>query len=110
MIPKKQRITKRLFSESFSYSKSVSNEYLTLKYKGILEFPVKIAVVVSKKVEKSAVGRNNLKRKIYLCAQNATKSLKKPYILMIFPKKDCLKMTTSQIEHSLTELLKKTIL
>lgn len=107
MIPKEQRITKRLFSESFSYSKSISNDYFTLKYKAILEFPSKISVVVSKKVVKSAVGRNALKRLFYENVQKSTKILKKPYILMFFPKKESITIDKNKLSTLLGETLKK---
>ncbi len=107
MLPKRQRITKRLFSESFSHSKTVSNDFLTLKYKVISEFPSKTSVVVSKKVEKSAVGRNKTKRRIYEIVQNVSKNLKIPCILMIFPKKHYLDLSPNEAKKAVLELLSK---
>lgn len=107
MLPKKQRITKRLFSESFSHSKTASNDYFTLKYKAFSEFPSKISVVVSKKVEKSAVGRNKLKRRIYEAVQKSSKKLEKAYVLMIFPKKTALSLDYKDLEVELLSVFKK---
>lgn len=107
MLPKKQRITKRLFSESFSHSKTQSNDNFTLKYKDILDFPTKTSIVVSKKVAKNAVDRNSLKRKIYDITGKILKNSKKPYVLMVFPKKTTTILPILSLEESLIELLKK---
>ena len=107
MLPKKQRITKRLFSESFSHSKTQANDNFTLKYKDILDLPTKTSIIVSKKVAKNAVDRNSLKRKIYDTTGKIIKNAKKPYVLMVFPKKTTTTLTNKELEESLIELLKK---
>lgn len=107
MLPKAKRLTKRLFSESFSNSKIVSSDYLTLRYKDNYGKTPKVSVIVSKKVVQKATQRNYVKRKIYEIVQKNLKTTEKPYILMIFPKKTSIKLPFTQIEKDLKEVLLK---
>ncbi len=104
MLPKTQRLQKRLFSESFSHSKMCSNDNLTLRYKVFSGLQSKVSVVVSKKVAQKAVDRNLLKRKLYEIAQKLLKNAKNPYILMVFPKKGATTVEFDQLEKDLSTL------
>lgn len=107
MLPKAKRLTKRLFSESFSHSKITSNDYLTLRYKDNSGFEPKGSVVVSKKVAKNATDRNHLKRQLYEIIEKHLKNTEKPYILMIFPKKPSTTLSFIDLEKEVKEVLIK---
>lgn len=104
MLPKTQRLQKRLFSESFSHSKIHSSDILTLRYKAFSGLASKVSVVVSKKVAQKAVDRNSLKRKLYEITQKVLKNTKKPYVLMVFPKKGATTTSFNELEKDLTTL------
>lgn len=70
MLPKTQRLTKKLFDIVFFNSKRVHHELFTLQYKEA--DTVRCAVVVPKKVARLAVDRNNLKRRAYAVFQKHT--------------------------------------
>ena len=107
MISTQQRVTKRLFSESFSNSKIASNDYLTLRYKGFSGELSKISVVVSKKVLQKATDRNTLKRRLYDIVLNLVKKTEKPYVLMVFPKKGATTLPFSVLQKETKDLLVK---
>ncbi len=66
----------------------------------------RIAVVVSKKVEKSAVGRNRIRRRIYEALRVNFEDIpkKQDYIFVVYSK-ELLKMPFSEIEKLLGELV-----
>ena len=66
----------------------------------------RLAVVVSKKVEKSAVGRNRIRRRIYeaLRLNMADIPKKTDYIFIVYSK-DLMKMPFGEIEKMLGELV-----
>jgi ribonuclease P protein component len=105
MLPKAKRLTKRLFSESFSHSKITSNDYFTLRYKDISGKTPKVSVVVSKKVAQKATDRNYLKRKMYEIAQKHLKNIEKPYVLMLFPKKTSTTLSFTDLDKEVREIL-----
>jgi ribonuclease P protein component len=63
MFKKSERLNRSEFSEYFKKGKKNNFEYLTLINHNFIS--KKVAVVVSKKVAKSAVKRNLIKRRIY---------------------------------------------
>lgn len=66
----------------------------------------RIAVVVSKKVEKSAVGRNRIRRRIYEALRVNFEDIpkKQDYIFVVYSK-ELLKMPFGEIEKLLGELV-----
>ena len=66
----------------------------------------RVAVVVSKKVEKSTVGRNRIRRRIYEALRlNFDKIPKKYDYIFVVYSKDLIKMPFSKIEETLGELV-----
>jgi len=63
MFKKNYRLTTSEFSEHFTNGKKFHSDHLTIIYKEGVD--TKVAVVVGKKVAKSAVLRNTIKRRIY---------------------------------------------
>lgn len=68
----------------------------------------RVAVVVSKKVEKSAVGRNRIRRKIYEVIRLNFDSLppKRDYIFVVFSK-EVINMTFSDLEKTIGQLVEE---
>ena len=66
----------------------------------------RVAVVVSKKVEKTAVGRNRIRRRVYEVIRRNFEYLPKEtdYIFVIFSK-DVMKMPFPELERMLVELV-----
>ncbi len=108
MLPSKKRLNRQLFEQflSFPQKKTVFNNVGTLKYKNAEE--PRFSVVISSKVEKKAVFRNLLKRRIY--------SVLLPYIKESNPKiegvfyisKNASNLSFNDLRKSIYELLKKT--
>ena len=66
----------------------------------------RLAVVVSKKVEKTAVGRNRIRRRVYEALRvNMINIPKKTDYVFVVYSKDLLKMSFSEIEKLLGELV-----
>ena len=57
----------------YKNGKSVRSAMITLKYSNRDQRPYRVAVVVSRKVHKSAVVRNRIRRRIYEICRNQTK-------------------------------------
>ncbi|MBR2586979.1 ribonuclease P protein component [Candidatus Saccharibacteria bacterium] len=71
----------------------------------------RVAVVVSKKVEKTAVGRNRLRRRVYEAVRVNFDKLKKPrdYIFVIYSKR-LIGIPFEDLEKLLCSLLKESML
>ncbi len=66
MLPKKRRISRALFSELLKERNFVYSEHFTLRFSFPKEGSIsKVGVSVSKKVSKSAVKRNSVRRRVY---------------------------------------------
>lgn len=65
------------------------------------------AVVVSKKVAKTAVLRNKIRRRCYSILRKVSKSLNNSYYVILFAKKGAEKATFAETEAQILEILKK---
>jgi ribonuclease P protein component len=63
MLPKKKRLKRSEFNRFFSIGKKKNISPFTVVYSPLPTFHA--SVVVSKKIERKAVGRNKLRRQIY---------------------------------------------
>jgi ribonuclease P protein component len=86
MLPKNKRVTKDTF-KNLKGSKSFSFPSATLKamYGSGL---TKVSFVVSKKIAKTAVLRNSLRRKGYSAVEKLYPEIKKGFTLIFFVKKE----------------------
>jgi len=91
MLPKKHRIKKSTFPSFQGKGRSFFVETMTLRVvsSGLQEVS-RASVVVSKKVEKSAVGRNRIKRIVYTLLFAEMSNLKPGLSLVFYPKKSLL--------------------
>lgn len=98
-------------SLSYVYRRGVAfrSRYLTMKYtpNPRRKFP-RFAVVVSKKVHKSAVGRNRIRRRIYECVRRELPQLQRAGdVALIVTNSEILTMSSSELEAIVKEALQQ---
>ena len=99
-------------SLNFVYRKgrSVRGEYMSLRFAGSRDDDYRLAVVVSKKVSKSAVVRNRIRRRIYeivrVHRKESTTSWPKDLVISVFD--DCMAtMPADEMRNQVLKLLQK---
>jgi len=102
MLPKKKRITKDIFQTILKKGNIVSGSFFLFRY--IKETSPKYAFVVSKKIAKTAIKRNSLRRKGY--------NVLRLYDLkscagIFFYKKEALSASVVEIKEEINSILKK---
>jgi len=66
MLPKNSRLPRELFPELLKTSKYVNSTAFSLRFSNVSSFSrPRVAVSVSKKISKSAVVRNRVRRRVY---------------------------------------------
>jgi ribonuclease P protein component len=97
-------------NQVYRTGKGVRAEFLSLRYLHTKRDDYRLAVVVSKKVSKSAVVRNRIRRRIYEIVRVAKKEASQPWpydlVISVFDER-LATMTASEIEQSVLGLLKK---
>jgi ribonuclease P protein component len=93
----------------FSKGSAVREQYLMLKYSlHARRKSYRLSVVVSRKIHKSAVVRNRIRRRIYEQVRLRQAKITKPYDLVITAYSDQLaKLPAGDLERSVDSLLKK---
>jgi ribonuclease P protein component len=106
MLPKKYRIPKERFSYVFGHGKRRYTNFLQCieMFNDDINNP-RLAVIVGKKVSKSAVKRNRMKRIIQAAFSQLLPKLKQTTDFIIMPKKDCSKQKIQDIVKDLKFLL-----
>lgn len=106
MLPSQKRLPRKEFIEisKNTSTKSVFNSIGTLKYRPYTKG--KASLVVSSKVEKRAVGRNKLKRRIYTLFKKYIDQKDIAYILYV--SKEVKELNFKGLAEKLDELIKKT--
>jgi ribonuclease P protein component len=103
VISKKHRISK-VFFKNPPLGRVIHGRFVTLRI-----YPTtgdwKAAVVVSKKVQPSAVCRNRIKRQMYEMVRRFMKH-PHPLSIVIYPKKGLDRGTVAEIEHDVVSSLK----
>ena len=114
MLAKKYRLRKNSeFVATYAQKKHVANECIILnlgKQKPFLEYITKVAFVVSKKIDKRAVVRNKIKRRMREAYKELTKANPNynQWISLIFSaKKECITADYKIIKAQLKEILEK---
>lgn len=68
----------------------------------------RVAVVVSRKVSKSAVVRNRIRRRIYELVRNLDSGIEKPYDMVFLVREDALaKLRAKELQRTVTDLLSR---
>jgi ribonuclease P protein component len=105
MIPKKIRINRENFEIIMKKGRLLSLPLFSVRF---LKNPIKsshFSVVVSKKVAKTAILRNKIKRRIYsILNKNQPKD---PYFIIFFAKKGIEKASFLQIKEGVLDALNK---
>lgn len=107
MLPKKRRISRALFSDLLKERNFVYSEHFTLRFSFPKENTLsRIGVSVSKKVSKSAVKRNLIRRRSYAAITNilAPKSLG---LFLLIAKPGAEKLKGDVLMKELVELFSK---
>jgi len=82
MLPKKSRIKRALYGELLSGSRFIHSPHFILRQKLITSGECAVGVSVSKKVSKSAVTRNTIRRRVYALVSKYL--FKYPNYLLLF--------------------------
>ena len=114
MLSKRYRLRKNIeFVATYAQKKFVSNEYLSLnigKTKPAEDFIAKAAFVVSKKIDKRAVVRNKIKRRMreaYKEIMRSNPALQKWMSMIFSAKSECVEAAYSDIKASMEFLVNK---
>lgn len=103
MLPKKQRVGKKLFELVFSRGNSHHSPSLSLKTISE-EKKANFSVVAQKSASRGAVGRNKLRRQGYYVLEKHKRELRGGHASIFFIKK---KMPFAQIESEMLALLRR---
>ncbi len=103
MLPKKNRLTRKEVGDLFKDGKSTGSPSLALKFKtSTNKIPTKISVSVPKKIARTAVKRNLLRRQAYTVLQKIITSLPEGFMgVVIF------RQSPQNIAADLAHLFKK---
>ena len=107
MLSKKKRLTTAVFDQVFKSGKVYHSDNFWLR---ALKVDVsRFAVAVSKKVVPTAVGRNNIKRKVYLLIEKIVPLNNQGLGVIVGVKKNIKSLPLTEIESELSFLLKKVL-
>lgn len=107
MVPKNQRISRENFENIMKKGGISHSGLFSLRFLKSEAKTSSFSVVVSKKVTKTAVLRNKIRRRGYSILGKVAKSLNNPYYIIVFAKKGAEKATFVETEAQVLELLKK---
>jgi len=111
MLPKKRRLKRKAFSETFSEGLFLSTNLFSLRIKKLSRLKnSNFAIVVPVGVTKSKPVRNRLKRQIYSIVQKLQKDghkLAGASSVIVFLKKDAKNLGFSDLEVGICQIFKK---
>lgn len=104
MLPKSQRVPRSSFGPLIESRNSLHDKHFSLKY--VEGLGPRVAVSVSKKVSKSAVRRNKVRRRVYSTVSKIIPGLKKGlYLVVSRPGAD--KLSFFELETEIRRLFSK---
>jgi len=106
MLPKRQRITRALFSNITAHGTVFHSKNATLRILPQAHTSA-FSIVVSKKVARGAVERNVLRRRAYIALANIFDTIQHPYAGAFFLKKSAQKLSSEDLKHEFEILLHK---
>lgn len=108
MLRKKNRISSRLFPKKERPLKNIPSESFSLSiYSAKDNKEIKVSVIVSKKVAKTAVARNKIRRRFYSILKKEISYIKKNILLVIYVKKIAFEKKYSNLESEIKSILNK---
>ena len=102
MLPKSSRIPRALFKPLLESRQYFNSEHFSLRVAS--SDTVRIAISVSKKISKSAVVRNKIRRRAYSVFRNTISTLK-PGLYLVVAKQNAQKMKGKDLENELKLLV-----
>ncbi len=108
MLNTKFRASKNDIDEAIKSGKTISGEYVYAKISRIDVAKPVFSIIVSKKVEKTSVGRHFMKRKISSMLEKEIAKMRSDFkrIVIIFPKKKEDKIDFNEASKDLENILK----
>lgn len=103
MLAKKQRLTTEAFKRFFASGRRVHGTYVQLIYTSHDTFHG--AAVVGKKVARTAVARNKLRRRIYHALYTLTRSSGRTGVYILVAKPPALHASYTSLQHDIAELI-----
>lgn len=103
MVATQNRISRSQFPAYFASGKRFHSEHFTVVFTKATDF--RVSVVVSKKVAKSAVDRNRLRRRAYGVVERFAKEQSQSGVYIILYKPGALKATRLTLQSQLVALL-----
>lgn len=97
----------RLSDFSLEHPSVVSTQFFNLKFARNEKNSKRLAFVVSKKVDKRATVRNQLKRKTRAAFENLFGQIKEGYDFLVYPKIGVKNVTSKEVEITLKSTLSK---
>lgn len=108
MLPKNNRLkNKKEFKEVFKKGKGFEKDFLFLKIKKINSDKSKFGFIVSRKINKKAVARNKIKRRLREVVKGQISKIKPGINVVMVVKKDIKEKEFSEIKKTVTRLLKE---
>jgi len=107
MLSKKERLSRKEFSRFFSLGKRSNSKIFTLVYSPHPTFQA--SVVVPKKVEKSAVKRNKIRRQIYDIVRSHQKTEDFVGVFIFLLKSNTKELKHEEVIEEVLEIIKKAI-
>ena len=106
MLPKKERLTKKVFIKVFKEGLFVSSSTLSLRVKkvGIPNTPSQFAVVIPQKIVKHKPEQNRLKRQFFALLQKKKPVIRAGLQAILFLKKEVKELSLKEREQALHEL------
>ncbi len=107
MLAKRHRVTKGSFLSGQGQGRSFFVALLSLRMTKLGKMtPPTVAVIVSKKVAKTAVSRNRIRRRVYEAVSPLIPSMLQGTRYFLYPKKEVLSANFGDIKESCKQLLK----
>jgi len=108
MLPRSKRVTTELFKKITERGFSVHTPVFSMRFLSETTLcPSRFSVVVPKKVLKSAVKRNNLKRRVSAVLRKVYPSLKDSFIGVIYAKNATVTLPYKELLSGTEELFKR---
>ncbi len=107
MIPKINRINRENFEKVMKKGGFLNSSLFSLRFLKNPEKITHLSVVVAKKVAKTAVLRNKIRRRGYSVLQKSTKESKNPYFIILFGKKGAEIANLADTSTDIRKLLEK---
>lgn len=109
MLPRTHRISRKEFPAHTRQGFRVFSPLFTLvAYRPLTESsPSQVSVVVSKKIAKTAVARNRIRRRFYALMELHLKKFSRPATIIIYPKVEAEKVPFALLKTEMEQTLRK---